>query len=102
MSGAGKLQPRSLYLYKYSFIGKQPRLFIHTLLVLALGLQWSWVIVTETVWLAKSKMLNSLYFPGGLMAKIPHSQCRGPGFHSWSGNQIPTATTKTQHSQIKK
>ena len=25
-------------------------------------------------------------FPGGLMAKIPHSQCRGLGFDSWSGN----------------
>ena len=25
-------------------------------------------------------------FPGGLTAKSPHSQCRGPGFHPWSGN----------------
>lgn len=25
-------------------------------------------------------------FPGGPMAKTPHSQCRGPTFDSWSGN----------------
>ena len=25
-------------------------------------------------------------FPGGPMAKTPHSQCRKPGFHHWSGN----------------
>ena len=25
-------------------------------------------------------------FPGGPVAKIPHSQCRGPGCEPWSGN----------------
>ena len=25
-------------------------------------------------------------FPGGPVAKTPHSQCRGPGFDPWSGN----------------
>ena len=25
-------------------------------------------------------------FPGGPVAKIPCSQCRGPGFYPWSGN----------------
>ena len=25
-------------------------------------------------------------FPGGPMADTPHSQCRRPGFHPWSGN----------------
>ena len=25
-------------------------------------------------------------FPGGLEAKTPHSQCRGPGFNPWSGS----------------
>ena len=25
-------------------------------------------------------------FPGGLVAKISHSQCKGPGFNPWSGN----------------
>ena len=46
-------------------------------------------------------------FPGGPVAKTLHSQCRGPRFDPWSGNNIPHATskglhaaTKTQHSQI--
>ena len=34
------------------------------------------------------------------MAKILHSQCRGPGLNPWSGHYIPHATTKTWHSQI--
>ena len=25
-------------------------------------------------------------FPGGPVAETPSSQCRGPGFHLWSGN----------------
>ena len=28
------------------------------------------------------------------------SQCRGPGCHPWSGNEIPHAATKILHSQI--
>ena len=28
------------------------------------------------------------------------SQCRGPGFDPWLGNNIPHATVKTQQSQI--
>ena len=28
------------------------------------------------------------------MAMTPHSQCRAPGFNSWSGNEIPRATVK--------
>ena len=49
------------------------------------------------------------------MAKVLHSQHRGPGFDSWLGNSIPHATTKsmlqlkilhatskTWHSQINK
>ena len=39
-------------------------------------------------------------FPGGLVAKTLCSQCRGPGSDPWSGNWIPHATIKTQHSQI--
>ena len=27
-----------------------------------------------------------------------HTQCRGPGFNPWSGNQIPHATMKTWHA----
>ena len=33
-------------------------------------------------------------YPGGLVAKTLCSQCRGPGFDPWSGNQIPHVTTK--------
>ena len=41
-------------------------------------------------------------FPGGLVAKAPHSQCREPGFHPWSGNQTPPAiTTKILHAQLR-
>ena len=32
------------------------------------------------------KRLPEWDFPGGSMAKTPHSQCRGPGFDPWSGN----------------
>ena len=39
-------------------------------------------------------------FPGGRVDKTPHSECMGPGFNPWSGNWIPYAATKTQHSQI--
>ena len=40
-------------------------------------------------------------FSGDPVARIPHSQCRGPGFHPWWGNQIPHATTKSLHSITK-
>ena len=39
-------------------------------------------------------------FPGCPVAKTPNSQCRGSRFNPWSGNEIPHAATKTQHSQI--
>ena len=39
-------------------------------------------------------------FPGGSVTKTPHSQCREPGFDSWSGNSIPHARTKTMWNQI--
>ena len=41
-------------------------------------------------------------FPGGSVAKISHSQCRGPRFDPWSGNWIPHFTTKTSHAETKK
>ena len=65
------------------------------------------------------------YFPGSSVAKIPHSQCRGPGYDPGQGTRshmpqlrvpmpqlkrscmlqwrsnIPHAATKTWHSQIK-
>ena len=41
-------------------------------------------------------------FPGGPVAKTPHSQCRWPGVNPWSGNYIPHAATKILYSQKKK
>ena len=38
---------------------------------------------------------------GGPVAKTPHSQCRGPGFDLWSGNQSLHATTKRFHAATK-
>ena len=29
-------------------------------------------------------------FPGGPLVTTQHSQCRGPGFHPWSGNWDPS------------
>ena len=34
-------------------------------------------------------------FPGDPVTKTLYSQCQGPGFDSWSGNQISHAATKT-------
>ena len=39
-------------------------------------------------------------FPGVPVAKTPHSQCWGPGFDPWSGNQIPYAATEKLCIQI--
>ena len=33
-------------------------------------------------------------FPGGPVTKTLRSQCRGPRFDPWLGNQIPHAATK--------
>ena len=41
---------------------------------------------------------NRKAFLRGPVAKTPRSQCKGPGFDSWSGN----TTKKIQHSQINK
>ena len=40
--------------------------------------------------------------PGGPVVKTPRSQCRGPGFDPWSGNEVLHAATKTQCSQVNK
>ena len=42
------------------------------------------------------------YLPGGPGVKTVSSQCRGLGFNSRVGNQVPYATTQTQHSKKKK
>ena len=41
-------------------------------------------------------------FPGGVVARNPHSQYRGPGFDLWSRNWIPPSITKTKQSKKKK
>ena len=69
----------------------------------ALALSWfsSWVparfSIQSLVYRAKSQVTSILLprdFPRGPVAKTPCSQCKGPGFDSWLGNEIPYATTK--------
>ena len=52
----------------------------------------------QTMLIKHLKNISAWDFPGGPVVKIPCFQCRGHGFHSWSGNKIPHTTT----SQIKK
>ena len=40
-------------------------------------------------------------FHGGPMAKALCTQCRGPGFYPWSGNQIPRVTEMSWHAATK-
>ena len=40
-------------------------------------------------------------FSGGPVAKTLHSQCQGPVFDPWSGNQIPQAATRISHTVSK-
>ena len=40
-------------------------------------------------------------FPAGPGAKTPRSKGRGPGFHPWSGNQIPHIATKCSYATTK-
>ena len=35
------------------------------------------------------KMLKARGFPGSPVVKTPHFNCRGCGFHPWSGNSQP-------------
>ena len=42
----------------------------------------------------KKQKLYTWDFPGGPLAKTLSSQLRGPGFNTWSENEIPHATTK--------
>ena len=41
-------------------------------------------------------------FFGGLVAKTPRSQCRGPRFDPWSGKEIPHAATKSLPASTKR
>ena len=55
-----------------------------------------------------NKLVNVMWkkqirdIPGGPVVKTPRSQCRGPGFDPWSGNEVLHAATKTQCSQVNK
>ena len=40
-------------------------------------------------------------FPGGPGAEAPHSQCRGPRFPLWSGDQTPRATNGCSRATMK-
>ena len=42
----------------------------------------------------KLQRAAGLGLPGGPVTKTPCSQCRGPRFHAWPGNQILYAATK--------
>ena len=48
-----------------------------------------------------SSKMQAQDVPGGPVAKILSSQCRGPEFNPWSGNQIPQATTKSSRATTK-
>ena len=39
--------------------------------------------------------------PGGLVAKILSSHCKGSGFGPWSVNEIPYATARSSHATVK-
>ena len=47
--------------------------------------------VRSGLWGCRILRMNCYDFPGGPVAKTPHSQSRGPWFHLWSENQIPHA-----------
>ena len=58
----------------------------------------NFILDFKLLWLMKIDFRD---FPSGPMAKIPWSQCRGPGFDSWSENWIPHAVTKSSHAATK-
>ena len=43
-------------------------------------------VVRESLTKEKTFKLKPREFLGGPVAKIPRSQCRGPGFNPWLGN----------------
>ena len=47
------------------------------------------------------KKLQIRGFSAGPVAKIPRSQCRGPKFDPWSGNQIPHTASNSSHAATK-
>ena len=51
-------------------------------------------------WRTYSKRKHNLGdFPGGLGVRTPNFQCRGCGFHSWSGTKMPHAVQCSQKEE---
>ena len=48
------------------------------------------------------KNIKKRDFPGGPVAKTPGSQCKGPEFNPWSGNQVLHAAPNTGRGKLKK
>ena len=46
----------------------------------------AWVVISYSNNEVKDLEKEKRDFAGGPVAKIPYSQCRGPGFDPWSGN----------------
>ena len=42
-------------------------------------------VLCQTNQVVKTKIRRKRDFPGDPVAKTPHSQCKGPGFNTWSG-----------------
>ena len=59
---------------------------------LVMGCVWSLTMLV-VICMGRKRMMGKVIeghvksdFPGGPVAKIPHSQCREPRFDPWSGN----------------
>ena len=68
--------------------------------ILRNALKVNLVVVRECMF-EKGSEKNLRDFPAGPEAKTLHSQCRGPGYDFWSGNQNPHAATKRWHAATK-
>ena len=58
--------------------------------------------VNNTVlYISKFLKEQMVELPGGPVAKTLRSQCTGPWFNPWSGNEIPHPATKSLHGTAK-
>ena len=62
---------------------------------------WNVLLLTNVYIIFSFPYWNNRDLRGGLMAKTPCSQCRGPGYNLWSGNWIPPATHQSLQSAPK-
>ena len=60
-----------------------------------------WIVSSPPVSFTVSGCIEKHFPHGGTVAKTPRSQCRGPRFNPWSGNEIPHAETKSLHAAAK-